>query len=220
MHHITKQTLLPFIQPFLPANPIIIEAGAFTGGDTQRLSSFWPQATIHAFEPVPDIFALLKTNVSSLHNVHCHPMGLSDTTGTAQFYVSESPKKPGAPFQAGSLLKPKERLKLSPVQYNKTITINAITLDDWAQQNNIPHVDFAWLDMQGYELNVLKASPRMLATLKVIYTEVEFVEAYENQYMYHDVRTWLEAQGFIMIARDFSDNPDWFYGNAVFVKKD
>jgi len=43
------------VAPYLPANPVIIEAGAFNGSDTIKLAKKWPQATIHAFEPVPAI---------------------------------------------------------------------------------------------------------------------------------------------------------------------
>lgn len=218
MIQINKKDLLPLVARYLPADPIIVEAGAFDGRDTQRLASFWPCATLHAFEPVPTIFELLRVNTQALPNVHCYSTALSDVTATATLYVSEHPERPGKPCQAGSLLQPHERLALSPITYPTTITVPTITLDDWAKATTIDRVDFAWLDMQGYELNVLKASPRMLATMQVIYTEVEFMEAYKDQYLYADVRQWLEAHGFTMIAKDFSDNPTWFFGNALFVR--
>jgi FkbM family methyltransferase len=220
IQQITKQQLLPLIAPYLPENPVIIEAGAFNGTDTKKLIEQWPHATVHAFEPVPEIFALLQKNTASYSNVFRYNCALSDTTATALFHISESPKKRGAPFQAGSLLQPKERLTLSPVEYPCTIQVATTTLDDWAQKHGITKIDCTWLDMQGYELNVLKAAPKMLQTMRVIYTEVEFVEAYAGQYLYKDVKQWLEEHGFIMIARDFPDNPTWFFGNAVFVRKD
>ena len=54
-----KNNLLPLISPLLPNNPIVVEAGAFNGADTKEISQFWPQGTIHAFEPVPEIFTKL-----------------------------------------------------------------------------------------------------------------------------------------------------------------
>ena len=218
MIQITKQTLLPLLQKYLPSNPVIIEAGAFNGSDTQRLSAYWPQGTVHAFEPVPEIFQQLQSNTRHLANVHSYPLALSSSTGTATFYVSQHPDRPEKPFQAGSLLAPKERLKHSPATYPSTIEVNTITLDAWAQQHGITHIDCMWLDMQGNELAVLKTAPRMLATAHAIYTEVEFIEAYQGQPLYPDIKAWLEKQGFTMIARDFSDNPTWFFGNALFVR--
>jgi len=210
--------VLPLVKEYLPENPVIIEAGSFNGSDTKKIAAFWPAATIYAFEPVPEIFTLLQDNVKHIPSIHPQNIALFEDTGHAEFHVSMHPKKPEKPFQAGSLLKPTKRLELSPVVYPKTITVRTITLDDWAEQNNITYIDFAWLDMQGTELNVLKASPNMLATLKVIYTEVEFIQAYANQYILDDVVTWLTAQGFTLVAQDFKNTTDWFYGNQVWIK--
>lgn len=209
---------LHYIKEHLPHNPIIIEAGAFDGKETIKMAELWPQGVIHAFEPVPEIFEKLKKNTQHLANVYCHPIALSDSDGTATLYISEKPQKPGIASQANSLLKPKERLKLSPLIFPKTMEVSTITLDHWAQKNHLSHIDFLWLDMQGYELNVLKASPHVLAQVSVIYTEVEFIEAYEGQYQFAQVKDWLESNGFKMIGKDFADSPEWFFGNCLFIK--
>jgi len=220
MDQLKKTDILRYVAQYLPTSPIIVEAGAFDGRDTQRMSKQWPAGVVHAFEPVPAIFAMLATNTQQLLNVVRHPYALGATTGTATLYVSEKPSRPGQPFQAGSLLKPHERLVHSEVRYPSTIIIDTITLDDWAKQNNIDHVDFMWLDVQGFALNILQASPQILTTLRALYVEVEFIQAYENQYQYEDVKAWLEQHNFVMIARDFTDQPSWFYGNALFVSAD
>ena len=104
-------------------------------------------------------------------------------------------------------------------EYKKTINVPTITLDDWAQKNNVTHIDFMWLDVQGHALHILKAAPQLLKTIKILFVEVEFIQAYENQYQYNDVKTWLEQNGFVEIGRDFENTNKWFYGNALFRKK-
>jgi FkbM family methyltransferase len=219
MQRITKKELLPLIKQYLPDNPIIVEAGCFDGSDTLKLSDSWPTSVIHAFEPVPDIFTMLVNNTCQRTNIHQHNFALGTHTGTAPLHLSSKPDAPDEPFRAASLLKPKERLQWSTVTYPKTIEVKTITLDNWAEQHAVDHIDFLWLDVQGYTLPILQASPRMLNRLRVLYVEVEFVEAYEGQHQYHAVKTWLESQGFTMIARDFDDTPHWFFGNAVFIKR-
>lgn len=219
MQRITKKDLLALINQYMPTKPVIVEAGCFDGGDTLQLSSFWPTATIHAFEPVPEIFAMLTSNTQQRNNVCRYNYALSTQTGTAQLHLSSRPAAPDEPFRAGSLLPPKERLTWSTVTYPKTIAVKTITLDEWAQQHSIEQIDFLWLDVQGYALPILQASPHMLTALRVLYVEVEFIEAYEGQHQYHEVKTWLESQGFVMIARDFDDVPHWFFGNAVFINQ-
>jgi FkbM family methyltransferase len=210
-----------FISQFFTNNPFtIIEAGAFDGTDTRRLATQFPQATIHAFEPVPEIFKRLVANTQDLTNVRCYPVALSDTSGTATFHISEKPTKPGIPSQAGSLRAPKERLQCSPLIFPETITVPTTTLTEWAQEYNITTIDMLWLDMQGWELNVLKSIPQNLfKTIQVIHTEVAFIEAYEGQPTYLVVRKWLKEKGFMEVAHDFENTSNWFFGNSIMVRK-
>lgn len=210
---------LDHIKPYLPSSPIIVEAGAYKGKETIKLATHLAQSTVHAFEPVPEIFEQLKANTAHLPNVYIYPIALSDRTGSTTMNLSEHPDRPGITSQGNSLLSPKERLTLSPLIFPKTIEVPTITLDDWAKKQGIDHVDLLWLDLQGLELAVLKSSPSVLKTVRAILTEVEFVEAYAGQPQYSQVKAWLESQGFTMIGKDFPDAPTWFFGNALFVKE-
>ena len=63
--------------------------------------------------------------------------------------------------------------------------------------NDIKKIDMLWLDMQGVELEVMKSAPNIMNSVKVVYTEVDFVEAYKGQALWPELRSWLESQGFI-----------------------
>ena len=213
----SSQTLSTLAQ-FLPSNPIIVEAGAFGGSDTLAISRQWPTATIHAFEPVPEIYDHLCANTQHNTHIHRYPYALSNHNGTATLYISEKPTKPGIASQAGSLHKPKERLNLSPMIFPRTTTVQTVTLPTWAAQNNVHQIDLLWLDTQGHELTILKATEAFLPHVKVILTEVAFIESYENIPLYQDMVTWLDNQGFAHIGRDFQDTSQSFFGNALFVR--
>jgi FkbM family methyltransferase len=210
---------IEIIKQFLPDNPIIIEAGAFDGHDTKKMALQWPQGTIHAFEPVSEIYERLLKNTSMLSNVHHYPVALSDHTGTAQFYVSEKPNKPGIASQAGSLHKPKERLSRSPIIFPRMTTVQTITLDQWADENGVSVIDLLWLDTQGHELAILQAAPKMIHNIKVVLAEVSFIESYEGQPLYEDVVAWMVAHGFDEVGRDFADTTQSFFGNALFMRE-
>ena len=210
---------LSIIKQYLPENPIVVEAGAFNGNDTQQMAQLWPHGIIHAFEPVPQLFTTLQKNTCHYDNVHCYAYALSKQNGNARFHVSEKPTKPGIPSQAGSLRAPKERLNYSSMQFPSTITVPTITLDSWAQQWQVNPVDFLWLDVQGHELTLLQAGQQLLQTVSVIFTEVGFFENYVGQPRYIDIKNWLERQGFSLIGRDFANMQQWFFGNLLFVRK-
>lgn len=207
------------IKQFLSDKPIIVEAGAFDGNDTLKMVTQWPAGTIHAFEPVPEIYERLFNNTSKYSNIVYHSFALSDHNGTALFYISERPTRPGVASQAGSLHKPKQRLTKSPLIFPRTAMVNTITLDTWAAENDISRIDLLWLDTQGHELAIVQAAPIMIAHIKVILAEVSFIESYEGQPLYEDVVVWMAQHGFEQVGRDFADTTITFFGNALFVKK-
>jgi FkbM family methyltransferase len=207
------------LKEHLPHNPQIIEAGAFNGRDTKKLANFWPEGTIHAFEPVPHIFEELIKQTSLYPNIKCYQLALSDTTGTTSFYCAQNPQKPNKLCSAGSILKPQERLTYSPIIYPHIITVPTITLDQWASDNDIQKIDCIWLDLQGHEWAVLQAANTLLHTTSLIYLEVNFIQAYENQPSLETINAGMLKKGFIPIAQDFDDTHTWFYGNILFARK-
>lgn len=207
------------LKQYAPSRPIVVEAGAFDGTDTIKLAQTFAKGFVHAFEPVPELFTKLIVNTAKLPNIHGYEQALSDINGLSVFYISEKPDKPDIPSQAGSLRKPKNRLAHSPMQFPYTIEVQTITLDRWAKQNDMKHIDVLWLDTQGHELAILQGAEHILPTVKVIYTEVAFIEAYEEQPTYEVVKSWLENQGFTEVGRTFENQTDWFFGNILMVRQ-
>lgn len=210
---------ITILKQFLPTNPIIVEAGAFNGGDTKKMSATWPDGTIHAFEPVPEIYELLLKNTHEYQNIHYYPYALSNKNGTELFYVSEHPENPGVASQAGSLHKPKDRLTVSPLIFPRTITVPTIALHSWAAQHNIAHIDLLWLDTQGHELAILQAAQPLLDSIHVVLAEVSFIESYYDQPTLHDLISWMEQQGFKHVGSDFDNTTKNFFGNVLFVRQ-
>jgi FkbM family methyltransferase len=209
--------------PFLPKNPIILEAGAYDGNDSVKMAQFWPTATLHSFEPLPKVYERLVIKTHDFKQISTYQLALGDKVGTAPFYVSHASNEPDGLWQSSSLLAPKEHLRLAWwVGFDtQPIYVRTTTIDQWAQDNHVDHIDFMWLDMQGYELQALKAGPNILKNVKAILTEIEFVEAYASQPQYKEIKNWLESQGFTMIAINVDPehlNGQWF-GDALFVRK-
>ncbi|MDX1952576.1 MAG: FkbM family methyltransferase [Verrucomicrobiota bacterium] len=200
------------IARYLPANPIVIEAGAHIGKDTEEMARLWPDGHIHAFEPFPDVFEKLQKRVKGLKNVTCYSMALADQTGTVSFNVSS-----GKSNASSSLLQPKQHLEQHPdVFFNERIEVEATRIDDWAVRFNVPKVDFLWLDLQGYELFALKSGENVLKTVSLIYTEVFLKESYAGAPLYPEVKLWMESRGF-RVEWEGLPWPD--SGNVLFVRQ-
>ncbi|CAK9031172.1 DNA polymerase delta catalytic subunit [Durusdinium trenchii] len=58
-------------------------------------------------------------------------------------------------------------------------------------------VDYLKIDVQGFELAVLKGAQKALEETLVLHTEVEFVEMYERQPLFAEVDQFLRQNGFV-----------------------
>lgn len=204
--------VLDIIKRKIPSNPVIIEAGAHIGSDSGRFAQIWKDAKIYAFEPVPSVYSQLVKNTSTYNNIKTIPLALSNTNGITKMFVSS-----GRSDASSSLLAPKQHLEVHPdVQFNETIFVETITLDDFCLNNNISHIDFMWLDMQGYELPMLMASKKMISNITLIYSEVSLIETYEGVSTYQKYKEWMDGAGFKVYKEYF---PWKDMGNVLFVKK-
>jgi 2-O-methyltransferase len=204
---ITKE----YIKQYLPHNPIIVEAGAYDGADTEIMAKMWPAGKVYAFEPVPRLFERIVQKTKLLKNVQCFQLALGDKSGSLPFYVSE-------PWDASSsLAAPKEHIQIYPgVQFPRVINVDVKTLDQWAAENNVTRVDFLYLDMQGYEPAMLMASKKVLKTVRVIYTEVNTKELYANIILYPQLTQWLASQGFTLVREQVTHH--YGGGDALYVR--
>jgi FkbM family methyltransferase len=216
---------------YIPSQPVILEAGAYHGETSLEMVKRWPQATVYSFEPVPELLAIVKKNTAAFANIHVSDLALSDKIGTAVFHMSAMEGKPDESLGSGSLLEPSHHREGFPwVKFEKNITVTTTTIDAWAKQSGVTKIDFIWLDIQGTEFPVLKAAPNIMKTVKVVITEVEFVEMYKGQALFAEMQPWFEAQGFELVGADFApDAPSkadlksrkalsW-YGNALFARR-
>lgn len=200
------------IKPFLPEDPIILEAGAHIGWDTGQMARIWPKGKIHAFEPIPDVLNRLRENCSRYRNVAIYDYALSSKEGESEIFISS-----GRSNASSSLLKPKETLNVHPdVLFNSNVVVKTIPIEKWAEKNGVKKIDFFWLDLQGSELDVIKTAGKILDTVKVIYTEVNLLENYEGAGLYPELKSYLQEKGF-KIEKEGLDWED--AGNVLFVKK-
>jgi FkbM family methyltransferase len=200
------------LKKYLPNNPVIVDCGAHDGIDSMELAKILG-GQVHAFEPVDNLFTRLKKRTKDVSNIHCYNLALSNESGTAFFYISE-----GSSDASSSLLEPSEHLLDHPdTSFNSKTEVQTLTLDEWARQNEIAKVDMLWLDMQGFEVNMLMASDHILQTVSVIHTEVSTKETYKGVIQYSAYRSFLESKGFSVVEEAIPAG--WDMGNVLFVRK-
>jgi FkbM family methyltransferase len=169
-----------WFKPFIQSNTTVIDCGAYIGSHTLLIEKLKRNNTILCFEMMPEHYKLLQDNIrlNQLGNVLAFNFALSDHIGQVQLPFVEYTKNQYANFGYTSLY------------FNSTdIKVPCINLDSmmvWIQQP----VSFIKIDVEGYELLVLKGALNMINTFRpVILIEIwnqkldEFLESEVWQYI-------------------------------------
>lgn len=165
---------------------VIFDVGASDGRVTRRYRAVFGDARIFCFEP--DDARARAIGELRMDKVQVVKQALSDREGTATFYVNADP-------DTSSLL-PSVQLGSHIDQYTAprtSIDVETTTLDAFCNRHGIDHIDILKMDIQGGELAALHGATAMLAARKVgmIYLEVEFMELYRDQPLYHHIAQFL-----------------------------
>lgn len=207
---------LDVIAKFIPSNPIIFEAGGHYGTDTIRFAKKWKDSMIISFEPNPHAFEKFLETTKEFSNVNGFNIAVNNYNGTAVLHVCHGSTGDNPIYEgASSLLEPSKWMEIH--YQGPKVSVPCVILDDWCKKNNIRNIDFMWLDLEGLEYYVLKSSPEILKTVKVIYTETNFQMFRKGMTQYEDLKRFLEKSGFKLVAHWYALG---LQGDAIFVKKE
>lgn len=212
---ITQKDIFNYVSDI--ENPIILEAGAADGSDTLRFSKQFPLGYIYAFEPVSLNYNACEKKLKECSNVSLFKLALGDFVGKTFINVSTNKSQYDGIASSSSLLTPKKHIELHPeIVFEEKEEVEVTTIDEFAKQQKLSRIDIMWLDLQGLEYKVLKASPNILKTVRVIYTEVSLLEMYEDTVLYGEYKDWLLSQGFKVVKEELKWKD---MGNVLFVRE-
>jgi FkbM family methyltransferase len=162
---------------------------------------------IVVFEPLTKNFEILYGNIKDINaNIIGHQLALGSSKGIATMNLSSNEA------QSSSILKPKEHLTLHPhVTFNGTEEVEVRTLDSYKYKK----YNFLNMDVQGYELEVLKGSKRTLEKIDYVYCEVNRAEVYENNAMIEEIDNYLSNYNFSRVETDWAGK---LWGDALYIK--
>lgn len=179
----------------------VIHVGGFDGSEEHWYRQ-WGARSVW-FEPLPDKHAELKAK-----GLEAYRCALGSASGTAKFFLSES-------LQCCSLLEPSGHLDQYPqFPFAGTIDVEVRTLDDFGFNG----FDMLVLDVQGYELEVLRGAAKTLEQIRIVYCEVSIIELYKGGALFHDIYAHL-SPAFEFMGIDWVDGIGKGWGDALFVRR-
>ena len=193
---------------FAPEN--VVDCGAYVGNWTRMVKRNFPGANILMIEPQQDKKPLL----AQVQN---------EFPGTVDYVqcLLGPESKPAVAFfemESGSSVLP----ELTNVP-RKTVALRMTTLDDVLRERKIAKATFLKLDVQGYELEVLKGAKEALKNAEVILLEVSFLLYNQSGPLFHEVVDFMKIHGFLVYdicpLQRWADNTP-FQADVFFVKND
>jgi FkbM family methyltransferase len=123
----------------------VFDVGANVGDWSLEAARMFPTASVHAFEPVPDTFAVLAGSAKRETRVTAHPYGLSEDDGIAEFtyYGAENS------FLSTMATAVHDHLPSS------RLSIQLRRGDDVMRELSTPIIDLLKIDVEGMEYEVL-----------------------------------------------------------------
>jgi len=183
MHTIT---LSIFDHLLKEARLVVLDCGASGGGEEARWRFLGSHVEIHAFDA--DAIECERLEEKARReglNIRYWPIFLGRTEKGRTLHIGRDR------FNV-SFLKPNfaalDRLKDTTPDGNRTAgegqrtvdapTVDTTGLDDWAAENGIEDVDFIKNDIEGLELELMEASPKMVSCSLGVFVDVVFTECW------------------------------------------
>lgn len=198
----------------------IMDGGAHRGDFSLSMLSAFPDATIYAFEPQSTSWNLLVKTASRNSRIKPFQYALGADSGSAKFYINQS--------TLTSSLLPSSHLGLKYFkEFNQphgSETVRIVRLSDFLEKEAITHIDILKLDLQGYEIQALRGLSGRIDSVKLIYTEVLFVDIYENGCLFENLCDYLKQRrfNFYQLYNLVSSPLDGrlLFGDAIFINPD
>jgi FkbM family methyltransferase len=163
---------------------------------------------IALFEPLKKNFEILKNNVSDLNaNIIGHCIALGNKNENVNMFLSSNN------LESSSVLKPKIHLDLHPeVIFSGEELVEMKRLDDFLFKN----YNLINLDVQGYEMEVLKGAEKTLENIDYLYCEVNRNEVYEGNAYIEEIDNYLSNYKMRRVETFWWYDGPW--GDALYIK--
>lgn len=203
-----------YLEKFKITPKILIEAGCHHGEDTIELIDEIDFKKIFAFEADSDAYKLAFMRLQNFSKVLLFDFGLGDKSTKEILYVNKLKPEDGT---SGFLFNPS-----NPEEWNtqeiEVRTLDSVILPILQSELRPPKEReiFIWLDVEGYEANVLTGAIKTLDFCAVAQVEINMHDSLRTA-NYREVLGIMKRKGFVLV---FAPLHPGFFGDAVFIHKD
>jgi len=173
-------------------DPVILDVGGHRGESIMFFKEIFPDSLVHSFEPDPENFVHLDKMARRM-GAYAHNVAISDVVGAVDFYAQDATHLGGLyPINRES----SDSLGYAASARNRSISVEATTLQSFIEFNRLPRVDLLKIDAQGAEELVLRGAGNRLDTVVNISVECSLFDFYGHARSLYGVESVMNAHGF------------------------
>lgn len=186
----------------------VVDVGANRGQFALAAHEAFPNAALHAVEPLPEAADRFARLFADAPRVTLHRCALGAEAAELTMHVA-------ARSDSSSLLAPARQEEVYPgagaVVARRRVPVRPLA----ALGIDLRPPALLKLDVQGYELAALEGCGALLERFGHVYAELSFLELYAGQPLAHEAVAWLAARGFRLRAVHMGDGAWDREGRAV-----
>lgn len=172
---------------------VVVDVGANVGDFSECVLAFQPWARLYLVEPLEETHPELRRKFGEYAGVMLDSFALGSEEGEREFFVSRYD-------QASSFLEIGTALETGAYGLDFTRKevrrVRIRRLEDYLRERSLERVDLLKLDVQGFELEVLRGAGDALSRIDWIYAEAQFQELYRGGPLFSEVFAFLFEKGF------------------------
>ena len=172
---------------------VILDVGANVGQYAMRMRANGFRGRIVSFEPYAQAHRQLDRSAARDPLWEAHRLAVSDTEGEAELNIA------GNSFSSSLLPMSERHLESAPGSaYVTSERVSTARLDAIWERVVGSARPWVKLDVQGYEMHVLRGMGERLDEARVVETELSLTPLYEGAIPWRAVVDWLEDRGFTL----------------------
>lgn len=184
--------LLPLLKKIKKINTLI-DIGSNKGQFILLCLKFFPNPTVYSFEPIKEIFEKQKNFFEFKKKIYAFNFGIGNKNKNLNFFITK--RKDSSSFLTYNGSSRHNRDYLLTEKRN----IKIRKLDQVLKNKNLIKPILIKIDVQGYELEVLKGSREILSKIDYLLIEVSKNRMYNNQATEKEIVTFLKNKKFTML---------------------